>query len=141
VIEMEAMTIGDLAKVAGVPPRTIRFYEEKGILPAPNRSASGYRLYGPDDLKRLSLVRRARSLAFSLSEIRNLVRLAQHERCDSFQGKAAQLMMEKLAEVDAAIQQLNETRGELEKSVGNDSGGDCQQAVLECGCDCLCLGT
>jgi len=137
---METMTIGDLAKVAGVPPRTIRFYEQKGILPAPGRSRSGYRLYGPDDLKRLSLVRRARSLGFSLAEVRALLRLAQHERCDSFQGKAAQLMVQKLAEVDAAIQQLNATRQELEKSISNN-GGDCQQAVLECGCDCLCLGT
>ena len=134
------MTIGDLAKVAGVPPRTIRFYEEKGILPSPGRSASGYRLYGPDDLKRLSLVRRARSLGFSLTEVANLIRLAQHERCDSFQGKAAQLMIQKLAEVDAAIQQLNDTRRELENSIRNN-GGDCQQAALECGCDCLCLGT
>lgn len=137
---METMTIGDLAKVAGVPPRTIRFYEEKGILPAPGRSPSGYRLYGPDDLKRLSLVRRARSLGFSLTEVGNLIRLAQHERCNSFQGKAAQLMIQKLAEVDAAIQQLNVTRQELEKSIKNN-GGDCQQAVLKCSCDCLCLGT
>ena len=136
---MATMTIGDLAKAAGVPPRTIRFYEEKGILPAPDRSPSGYRQYGLDDLKRLSLVRRARSLGFSLTEVGNLIRLAQHERCDSFQGKAAQLMIQKLAEVDAAIQQLNETRRELAKSIGNN-GGDCQQAVLECGCDCLCLG-
>ena len=85
---MEAMTIGDLAKVAGVPPGTIRFYESKGILPSPSRSASGYRLYGPDDLKRLSLVRRAHSLGFSLTEVGNLIRLAQHEQCDSFQEKA-----------------------------------------------------
>lgn len=137
---MEAMTIGDVAKVAGVPPRTIRFYEDKGVLPRPSRSRSGYRLYGPDDLKRLSLVRRARSLGFSLTEVGNLIRLAQHERCDSFQGKAAQLMIQKLAEVDAAIQQLNATRRELEKSIRNN-GGDCQQAAIECGCDCLCLGT
>ena len=137
---MEAMTIGDVAKVTGVRPRTIRFYEGKGILPAPGRSASGYRLYGPDDLKRLSLVRRARSLGFSLTEVRDLIRLAQHERCDSFQGKAAQLMIQKLAEVDASIQQLKDTRRELEKSIRNN-GGDCQQAVLECGCDCLCLAT
>jgi len=104
------------------------------------RSASGYRLYGPDDLKRISLVRRARSLGFSLSEVQNLIRLAQHERCDSFQGKAAQLMIQKLTEVDAAIQRLNETRRELQESITNFNGGDCRQAVLECGCDCLCLG-
>lgn len=138
---MESMTIGDLAKAAGVPPRTIRFYEEKDILPAPGRSPSGYRLYGPNDLKRLSLVRRARSLGFSLTEVGNLVRLAQHERCDSFQARAAQLMMQKLAEVDAAIQRLSKTRRELQESLASFNGGDCQQAVLECGRDCLSLGT
>lgn len=137
---MKAITIGDLAKGTNVPPRTIRFYEAKGILPPPGRSPSGYRLYGPDDLKRLSLIRRARSLGFSLSEVRNLVGLAQHERCDSFQGKAAQLMIRRLAEVDAAIEQLNETRRELQQSLSGYNGGDCQQAVLQCGCDCLCLG-
>ena len=133
------MTIGDLAKVAGVPPRTIRFYESKGVLPIPGRSSSGYRLYRPDDLKRLSLVRRARSLGFSLTEVRNLVGLAQHERCDSFQGKAAQLMIQKLADVDALIQQLGAARRELARAMEN-SGGCCQQAALECGCDCLSLG-
>ena len=91
---MDTMTIGNLAEAANVPPRTIRFYETKGILPPPSRSASGYRLYGSDDLKRLSLVRRARSLGFGLKEIGNLVRLLQHERCDSFQGKIAQLMVQ-----------------------------------------------
>ena len=134
---MDGMTIGDLAKVASVPPRTIRFYEKKGVLPSPARSASGYRLYGPHDLKRVSLVRRARSLGFSLTEASNLVRLAEHEKCDSFQGEVAQLMMGKLAQVDAAIQQLSETRRELEDSLRNLNGGDCQHAVLMCGCDCM----
>lgn len=137
---METMTIGDLAKAAKVPPRTIRFYEQKGILPSPARSPAGYRLYGREDVKRLALARRARSLGFSLVEVRNLLRLAQHERCDSFQGQAAQLMIQKLAEVDATIRRLNEMRRELEKSLRKFNGGDCQQAVLACGCDCLCLG-
>jgi DNA-binding transcriptional MerR regulator len=136
----EQLTVGELARSAGVPPRTIRFYEAKGILPTPGRSRSGYRLYGPDDLKRLSLARRARSLGFSLGEVRGLLGLAQHERCGSFQGKAAQLLLAKLAEVDEAIQRLHDTRRELQESLANFNGGDCHQACFECGCDCLGLG-
>jgi DNA-binding transcriptional MerR regulator len=135
------MTIGELASRSRVPPRTIRFYEAKGILPLPRRSGAGYRLYEPADLKRLVLVRRARSLGFSLSEAATLVGLAEHERCDSFQGQAAQLLVARLAEVDAAIERLNETRRELRETLEGYTGADCQQAALQCGCDCLCLGT
>ena len=140
---MKAMTIGELASASSVPPRTIRFYETKGLLPPPKRSPSRYRLYGSDDLKRLTLIRRARSLGFSLTEVRNLVRLAEHEQCGSFQGKIAQSMIRKLGEVDQMIEQLNQTRRELEKSVkslSQQDGGDCQEAMLEC-TECKCLGT
>ena len=73
---MKAMTIGQLASASRVPPRTIRFYEAKRLLPSPRRAPSGYRLYGSDDLKRLRLIRRARSLGFSLTEVGELLRLA-----------------------------------------------------------------
>ena len=73
---METMTIGDLAKVAGVPPRTIRFYESKGVLPIPGRSSSGYRLYRPDDLKRLS--QKYPSIRDDIEDIRNMVREDAH---------------------------------------------------------------
>ena len=136
---MKAMTIGQLAGAANVPPRTIRFYETKRLLPAPKRAPSGYRLYGSDDLKRLKLIRRARSLGFSLTEVRDLLRLAQHEKCHSFQGEVAQRMMRKLGEVDRMIEALHHTRRELEgslKALSERNGGDCQQDIL----DCECLG-
>jgi len=50
-------------------------------------------------------------------------------------------MMQKLAEVETAIQQLTNTRRELQESLESFNGGCCQQAALECGCDCLSLGT
>ena len=132
---MKAMTIGQLAGAANVPPRTIRFYETKRLLPAPKRAPSGYRLYGPDDLKRLKLIRRARSLGFSLTEVRDLLRLAEHEKCRSFQGEVAQRMMQKLGDVDRMIDALHRTRQELEdslKPLSESNGGDCQRAVLDC---------
>ncbi|MGH2587656.1 MAG: MerR family transcriptional regulator [Dehalococcoidia bacterium] len=137
---MDQMTIGELATCARVPPRTIRFYEAKRILPMPRRSPSGYRLYGRDDLRRLTLIRRFRALGFSLAEVQQLIHLAEHEGCHSFLGQVAHSMVRKLGEVEEMIERLQRTRQELEASVTSLSqrtGGDCQQTGLEIECPCL----
>lgn len=71
----DAMQIGALSKHSGVNVETIRYYERIGIMPAPTRSASGYRMYSPDHLKRLMFVRRGRELGFGIDELRDLLRL------------------------------------------------------------------
>jgi DNA-binding transcriptional MerR regulator len=81
---MGTMVIGELARRAGVSPRTVRFYEALGLLPAPPRSEGGYRLYGEDDLRRLRFVRRARELGLPLREIRRL--LQEGCRCEEAAG-------------------------------------------------------
>jgi MerR family mercuric resistance operon transcriptional regulator len=72
--------IGRLAKQTGTNVETVRFYERIGLLPTPNRSAGGYRLYRIDHVKRLTFVRRARALGFSIREVRTLLRLADERR-------------------------------------------------------------
>ncbi len=76
----ERLAIGSLAKQTGTNIETIRYYERIGLLPAPARSAGGYRLYQTDHAKRLSFVRRARALGFSIEEVRTLLRLADERR-------------------------------------------------------------
>lgn len=71
----DGLSIGVLSKHSGVNIETIRYYEKIGVMPAPERGASGYRVYGADHLKRLSFVRRSRQLGFSFDEIRGLLRL------------------------------------------------------------------
>lgn len=71
----EDLTIGALSERSGVNIETIRYYEKIGIMPSPARSASGYRLYGSDDVRRLHFVRRGRELGFGLDELRGLLRL------------------------------------------------------------------
>ena len=66
-------TIGQLAELAGVPRKTIRYYEEVGVLPPPGRSGARYRLYSDIDVRRVELVRRARALDMGLAEVRELV--------------------------------------------------------------------
>ena len=70
------MRIGDLARQAGVDVQTVRYYEREGLLEAPARTASGYRVYGPQHLERLNFVRHCRSLDMPLVEIKRLIDLS-----------------------------------------------------------------
>jgi len=79
-MEMGRIAIGALSKHTGTNIETIRYYERVGLLPAPGRTAGGYRLYGPDHLKRLTFIRRARALGFSLAEVRRLLTLSDQRR-------------------------------------------------------------
>ena len=72
---METLTIGHLAKKAGVNLETVRYYERRGLLAKPPRSLSGYRLYPAEAARRLGFIRRDRELGFSLKEIRELLSL------------------------------------------------------------------
>jgi len=74
------LAIGALSKRTGCKVETIRFYERARLLPAPARSPGGYRLYSNDHLKRLTFVRRARALGFSVDEVRKLLKLADERK-------------------------------------------------------------
>jgi MerR family copper efflux transcriptional regulator len=74
---MDRITIGALAKSAGVGIDTVRFYERAGLLPRPARTAAGYRLYAPADVARVRFIRRAKDLGFTLEEIAELLVLAR----------------------------------------------------------------
>ncbi|MEO5714906.1 MAG: MerR family transcriptional regulator [Luteolibacter sp.] len=69
-----------LAKAAGVGAETLRFYEQKGLIEEPQRSASGYRLYRESDLERLQFIRRSQDLGFSLQDIRQILDLTNNIR-------------------------------------------------------------
>ena len=72
----EKLTIGKLASATGTKVETIRYYEQIGLLPAPARSAGNYRTYEGEHLRRLSFIRRARDLGFSIDQVRELMGLA-----------------------------------------------------------------
>ncbi len=74
------LAIGALSARTGCKVETIRFYEREGLLPAPARSSGGYRLYSQDHLKRLTFIRRARGLGFSIDEVRKLLALADERK-------------------------------------------------------------
>ncbi len=68
--------IGEVARRTGLDRETIRYYEQVGVLPAAERAANGYRLYGSEHLRRLHFIKRTRELGFSLKDVRSLLRLA-----------------------------------------------------------------
>lgn len=106
------MQIGELARRAGVPIDTVRYYERQGILPPPDRQASGYRRYGDDDVARLQFVRRAKGLGFSLAEVRELLALSARPADDMAGLKAA--ASAKLADVGHKIAELERVQAGLE---------------------------
>lgn len=106
------LTIGDLAGLTDTKVETVRYYERLGLLPAPARTSGNYRSYEPSHVARLSFIRRARDLGFSLDQVRELLGLAdQKDRpCESVDAIAR----EHLAEVESKIADLKGLRRELD---------------------------
>lgn len=120
------MRIGQVAKRSGVPTKTIRYYESVGLLPQPDRTASGYRDYNEPALQRLRFVQRARSLGFSVRECANLLALYEDKHRASAEVKA--MAREHVAQVDAKIAELRTMRrtlGELIDKCHGDERPDC----------------
>src|SRR5437879_12487138 len=101
---MQSLTIGHLAKETGVNLETVRYYERRGLLPKPPRSASGYRLFPAEAARRLRFIRRAQELGFSLREIRELLALRVSPREKSTENQAREVA--KIAAREAKIKNL-----------------------------------
>lgn len=98
-------TIGVLARQAGVPIDTIRHYEREGLLPCPDRRASGYREYGAASVDRIRFIRRAKDLGFGLDEIRELLVLsADAERgVEGIKRHASERLLELNQQIDTLV--------------------------------------
>jgi DNA-binding transcriptional MerR regulator len=103
--------IGELATDLGINPKTIRYYERIDLLPAPARTAAGYRLYGAADRERLRFITKAKAIGFTLREIREI--LALRDGGDEPCPHLGQLLDRKLAAVDLHLRLLTEMRTEL----------------------------
>ncbi len=140
------LMIGQLAESTGVPSKTIRYYEGAGILPPPQRSGSGYRVYSEIDVRRLELIRRARLLNMALPEVRQLVEQASSATCNDFQARFLEVVKLKLEEVDKRVADLQCLKADLQRleahltKVGKEVAAD--HTMLECSPEtCTCLGS
>lgn len=113
-------SIGELSRRTGVKVPTIRFYEERGLLPDPGRTAGGQRRYGDVELARLFFIARARQLGFDLDAIAGLIDL-QSAPLDAH-GKAHRIASERLIEVESRIERLERLRAELRRIIATCDG-------------------
>jgi DNA-binding transcriptional MerR regulator len=97
------LTVGQLARDTGVPAKTIRYYEQVGVLPVPRRSDAGYRHYSRHDVHRLLFIRRARALGLSLANLKALTAELESGECLTMRPRLYQLVTEQLRTVQQQI--------------------------------------
>lgn len=113
------MKIGELASHSQINASTIRYYEKQGLLAAPNRTASGYRLYGEADIKAIEIIKLAQSLGFNLTEIKQLfaknAELDHQAVLEKLTSKKAEItnlievLQSRQVQIDALIAELSDT--------------------------------
>ena len=121
------LTIGKLGRAAGVKVPTIRYYEQIGLLPEAERSAGNQRLYSHKTLDRLTFVRHARELGFTLEAIRDLLSLSDNP--DQPCAAADAIAKAQLAEIEKRLTRLASLKVELKRMVAQCAGGriaDCR---------------
>jgi DNA-binding transcriptional MerR regulator len=102
---------GDLARLVGISPDTLRLYERKGLLPSPPRSSNGYRSYPPAIVDRIRLIRAALSIGFTIDELANILVMRDGEGVPC--GHVRHLAGAKLESLNRYISQLEELREQL----------------------------
>jgi len=117
---MSSITIGKVAKAAGIGVETVRFYERQGLIPEPPRSDSGYRLYSGDTIRRLRFVTRAKTLGFTLAEIGELLSLSATPAAGC--GDVRDRAREKIDDIEDRVAQLLAMKRALEALVGQCRG-------------------
>ncbi|USX16079.1 Cu(I)-responsive transcriptional regulator [Oxalobacteraceae bacterium OTU3CAMAD1] len=116
------MNIGQAASASGVSAKMIRYYESIALIPPGRRSESGYRIYSENDLHALRFVKRARTLGFSLDQIRDLLSLWQNKERASADVK--RIALGHVAELNQRIGELTEMRDTLQTLARCCKGND-----------------
>ena len=120
------MNIGEAARATGVSVKMIRYYEGRGLIPAPGRTAAGYRVYGARDVDTLRFVRRARDVGFSMKEIEGLLALWQDRARASADVKA--IALAHVADLERRIEEMRgmaATLSHLARHCHGDDRPDC----------------
>ncbi len=119
------MNIGDVSRLSGLPAKTIRYYEEIGLI-RPRRSDNGYRRFRDSDLHKLAFLGRARALGFSIEDCRNLMALYEDEGRESAAVKTiAEHHLERIDDKIAQLQAMRATLADLVHACAGDHRPDC----------------
>lgn len=126
------MRIGDLAAAADIPAETVRYYEKRGLLESPPRSANGYRTYDGTALNQLRFIRTAQTAGLTLAEIRSVIELRNDGTTPC--SHVEQLLSDKLADVRERQRQLAVLELELGQLIERSATLD----PADCGADDIC---
>lgn len=119
------MNIGEVAKKTGLPVKTIRYYEDIGLI-EPSRTESGYRQFGQAELHKLAFVRRARSLGSSVDRCRSLLNLYEdQERSSADAKRLAQLHLEEIEAKITELRGMHDVLQDLVERCAGDHRPDC----------------
>lgn len=137
-----ALKIGEVARLVSIPAKTLRYYEDIGLISPAGRTDSGYRLYGWRELEQIEFVRRAKLMGLSLEEIRGLVETAEEGIPNRVFQRLDDLLKRSLEETERKIEELHSFRESLlqyrERSAEADTQGVCrcgERGETEfCGC-------
>jgi len=125
-VNIESMNIGTVAERSGVPPKSIRYYESIGLITPAERRPNGYRSYSAHDMQTLAFIKRARSLGFSVEEVRDLLDLWRNRSRKSAAVKAmAAQHIEALDRKIAELQSMRRALAELVRRCRGDSRPEC----------------
>ena len=119
------MNIGEISKRAGIPAKTIRYYEDIGLV-SPGRTANGYRVFNEQHLHKLAFLARARELGFSIEDCRALMAMYEDEgRASADVKKLALGHLERIDQKIAQLRSMRETLAELVEACHGDHRPDC----------------
>lgn len=110
------LTVSEIARRAGVTPKTVRYYEAIGLLPPARRGDNGYRYFTVDDVNRLLFIRRGKALGLSLDEIGDLVDVASNGRCAWTREELVGIIQSKIERYTDRINELEAQRRQLQRA-------------------------
>lgn len=117
---LRGITIGHLARRTGLTAQGIRYYEQQGLLPKPERTHTGYRIYGTEAVQRLSFIKQARRLGLSLEDIKRILKMSVAGRAPCCQVR--ELLAGKLEQLDHSITELTKFRDGLKRFLAKIAG-------------------
>ncbi|MBI1285630.1 MAG: MerR family transcriptional regulator [Thiobacillus sp.] len=121
------MKINELAERSGLASKTIRYYENIGLLPDAHRSPNGYRDYSESDIERMVFIRRCRELQIPLDELKILVRLQMDKKAPCAEiDQIIQSQLEKIRSTIQELKRLEQSLNELAQCCRYDTVSDCQ---------------
>ena len=134
----DIMRIGEVAREAGVSTKAIRFYEETGVMPDPDRAENGYRVYGTESVGRLRFIKESQSAGLSLEEIATILEL--RDRGESTCHHTLALLKTHLADVERQIGELHRTQDRLARMIAKSESLDPAHCVDPNRCQTISAG-